>query len=76
MRIKYKSSIYGMSPTCKTRPTVKVGSMSCEECEYHRGKAFGFIGKEATMRGRKISLYGGWVECAAPEMQDEHGGEE
>jgi len=34
VRIKYKSSIYGMSPTCKARPTVKVGSLSCEECEY------------------------------------------
>ena len=76
MKIKYKSSIYGMSPTCKTRPTVKVGSMSCNECEYHRGKAFVFIGKETTMGGREIALYGGWVECAAPEMQDEHGGEE
>lgn len=71
MRIKYKSSIYGMSPTCKARPTMKVGSMSCEECEYFRGKAFGFIGKETAVGGRKIDLYGGWVECAAPEMQDE-----
>jgi hypothetical protein len=65
VRIKYKSSIYGMSHTCKARPTVKVGSMSCEECEYYRKKAFGFIGKETTVGGRKIDLYGGWVECAA-----------
>jgi hypothetical protein len=71
VRIKYKRSIYGMSPTCKARPTVKVGSLSCEECEYCRGKAFGFIGKETTVGGRKIDLYGGWVECAAPEMQGE-----
>ena len=71
MRIKYKRSIYGMSPTCKARPTVKVGSMSCKECEYCKGMAFGFIGKETTVSGRKIDLYGGWVECAATEMQDE-----
>lgn len=43
--------------------------MSCEECEHFRGKAFGFIGKETAAGGRKIDLYGGWVECAAPEIK-------